>query len=230
MIAATNSVLHDNFALREASRLYNIPFETLRRHVNGSVEPRCKPGPGTILTEEEEDQLVHYLLRMSEMEFGLSHDTVMCLAYKIVEKSHESIHLKMKRQVRHGSMDSGGIIQGPQSAHFNHYHNMLEHCVQTRIQSMIFLENSLMANNAFKRHKRFHLLEKAQFSQEKVQTCENHRICRADFGEKSTFSAPPTLKCTHGGAPLQQGSKGRRPPPPPQHLYGFCVGLDCTNL
>ena len=45
--------------------------------------------------------------------------------------------------------------------------------------------NPLMANDAFKRHKQFHLLEKAQFSQEKVQTCENHQIRRADFGEKN---------------------------------------------
>ena len=49
-----------------------------------------------------------------------------------------------------------------------------------------------MANDAFKRHKRFHLLEKAQFPQEKVQTCENHQIRRADFWEKiHTFSARP---------------------------------------
>ena len=49
-----------------------------------------------------------------------------------------------------------------------------------------------MANDAFRRHKRFHLLEKAQFSQEKVQRCENHQIRRADFGEKiHTFSARP---------------------------------------
>ena len=88
MIAATNSVLHDNLALREASRLYNIPFETLRRHVNGSVEPGCKPRSGTILTEEEEDQLAHYLLRMSEIGFRLSRNTVMYLAYKIVPRKH----------------------------------------------------------------------------------------------------------------------------------------------
>ena len=66
---------------------------------------------------------------------------------------------------------------------------------------MIFLENSLMANDVFKRHKRFHLLEKAQFSQEKVQMCENHQIRRADFGEKNShfFGTPPALKRTHGG-------------------------------
>ena len=57
--------------------------------------------------------------------------------------------------------------------------------------------NPLMANDTFKRHKRFHLLEKAQFSQEKVQTCENHQVRRADFGEKNPhfFSVPPALKC-----------------------------------
>ncbi len=86
MVAATNSVLHDNKGLREASRLYNVPFETLRRRVNGTVVAGCKPGPSTILTEEEEDRLARYLVQMSEMGFGLSRDTVMHLAYTIVDK------------------------------------------------------------------------------------------------------------------------------------------------
>ena len=75
--------------------------------------------------------------------------------------------------------------------------------------------NPLMANDAFKRHKRFHILEKAQFSQKKVQRCENHQICRADFGEKNPnfFGAPPVLKRTHGGctrgvSPLAAGFEG----------------------
>ena len=86
MIAATSSVLQDNLGVRESARLYNVPYETLRRRVNGSVKPGCKPGPGTILTEEEEDQLARYLLDMAEMGFGLNRETVMYLAYKIVEK------------------------------------------------------------------------------------------------------------------------------------------------
>ena len=52
--------------------------------------------------------------------------------------------------------------------------------------------NPLMANDAFRCHKWFHLLEKGQLSQEKVQMCENHQIHRADFGEKIYgFSAHP---------------------------------------
>ena len=87
MAAATSSVTNDNMSLREASRLYNVPFETLRRRVNGSVRPGCKPGPATVLTEEEEEQLASYLIQMSEMGFGLSRDTVMHLAYNVVEKA-----------------------------------------------------------------------------------------------------------------------------------------------
>ena len=34
MQATVDSILHDNRGLREAARLYNIPVETLRRHVN----------------------------------------------------------------------------------------------------------------------------------------------------------------------------------------------------
>ena len=70
-----------------------------------------------------------------------------------------------------------------------------------------------MVNDAFKRHKRFHLLEKGQFSQEKIQMCENHQICRADFGEKNPnfFGAPPTLKCAHGGVSLMAGFEGAQP-------------------
>lgn len=67
MEAATRSVLDENRSLREASRLYNIPFETLRRRVHGYVMPGCRPGPATVLTEEEEDQLASYLTQMSDM-------------------------------------------------------------------------------------------------------------------------------------------------------------------
>ena len=38
MEAAMNGVQNENM------RGYNVPFETLRRRVNGSVNPGCKPG------------------------------------------------------------------------------------------------------------------------------------------------------------------------------------------
>ena len=52
------------------------------------------------------------------------------------------------------------------------------------VHMLLGLINPLMTNDAFRHHKRFHLLEKGQFSQEKVQMCENQQLRRADIGEK----------------------------------------------
>ena len=73
--------------LREAARLYNVPVETLRRRVNGTVKIECKPGLPTILTPEEEDRLVQYLFNMTDMGYGLTREMVMRIAYVIAEKS-----------------------------------------------------------------------------------------------------------------------------------------------
>ena len=85
MTAATNSALHDNMTLREASRLlyYTVYcLKTLRRRVNGSVKAGCRPGLGTVPTEKEVGHLALYLVQMADMGVGLSHDAVMRLAYK----------------------------------------------------------------------------------------------------------------------------------------------------
>ncbi len=54
---SVESTLADTNNIREALRLYNVPFETLRRHVTGAVENGCRPGPDTVLMADEEDQL-----------------------------------------------------------------------------------------------------------------------------------------------------------------------------
>ena len=87
MQAVVSSVKNDSKTVCEASRLYNVPFESLRRRITESVELGCRPGPPTILTEEEEESLETYLVKMADMGFGLSPDTVKCLAFNIVEKS-----------------------------------------------------------------------------------------------------------------------------------------------
>ena len=47
----------------------------------------CKPGPKTVLTKEEEDRLMNYLIQMADMGYGLSREDVMFMAYAIVERS-----------------------------------------------------------------------------------------------------------------------------------------------
>ena len=89
MHEAVLCVKEGNESLREASRLYNVPLETLRRRVTGAVEMDCKPGPPTILTKEEEDKIYEYLIKMSDMGYGLTREIVMHLAYMVAEKLHK---------------------------------------------------------------------------------------------------------------------------------------------
>ena len=89
MASAVKHVEEHGFSLRESSRLYNVPLETLRRRVNGTVAVDCHPGPKTVLTEEEEANLADYLLQMSEMGYGLTREGVMGLAYSIVRKAND---------------------------------------------------------------------------------------------------------------------------------------------
>ena len=46
----------------------------------------CRPGPHTVLSEEEESQIVEYVINMANIGFGLTREDVMQLAYKVVEK------------------------------------------------------------------------------------------------------------------------------------------------
>lgn len=86
MEAATKSVV-DGMGLRQAARVYNVPVETLRRRVNGTVPVGCHPGPHTVLSEEEELRIVEYIINMVDMGFGLTREDVMQLAYTVAEKS-----------------------------------------------------------------------------------------------------------------------------------------------
>lgn len=90
MDAAVSYVKNENSSLREAARLYNVPVETLRRRVIGSVEMGCKPGPPTVLTTEEETRLAKYLVDMVDMGFGLSREDVMAMAFNIAERMHKN--------------------------------------------------------------------------------------------------------------------------------------------
>ena len=97
MVAAYQAVL-DGKGLRETSRLYNVPVETLRRRVNGSVGLSCRPGPATILTDEQEDLLCEYIIIIAHMGYGLTKEDVQHLAYYMAEKIHSKLNHKRKEE------------------------------------------------------------------------------------------------------------------------------------
>ena len=45
MEATKNGVQNENLTIREASRYYNVPFETLRRRANGAVDDASHAHP-----------------------------------------------------------------------------------------------------------------------------------------------------------------------------------------
>ena len=102
MVAAYQAVL-DGKGLRETSRLYtNVPVETLRRRVNGSVGLSCRPGPATILTDEQEDLLCEYIIKIAHMGYGLTKEDVHNLAYSMAEKIHSKSQKKGGRNALNG--------------------------------------------------------------------------------------------------------------------------------
>ena len=69
--------------------------------------------------------------------------------------------------------------------------------------------NPLMANDAFKRHKRFHLLEKYNSLRKRSKSVKITKYVEQTLGKKNSdfFGAPPALKRTHEG-----GARGGVPP------------------
>ena len=74
--------------LRSAARMLDVPLETLRRRVIGSVPLDCKPGPKTVLSKEE-DLIFRYFITtcMSEMGYGIGRDDLMVVGFRVAEKS-----------------------------------------------------------------------------------------------------------------------------------------------
>ena len=86
-MAAALQDVKGGMSVREAARLNNLPYETLRRRVVEKVDLEYKSGPPTVLTEHEEDELASYCVKMADMGFGLSRSDVMVVAFKIAESS-----------------------------------------------------------------------------------------------------------------------------------------------
>ena len=134
MAAAMQSV-QEGKGLREAARLYNVPVESLRRRVLGTVSIDCQPGPPTILTTEEEDQLCKYIIEMADIGFGLTREDIMQIAYRIVEKTHRKVWLGVG-----GLRVSRPAIQLSQYKSHSHYHTPVLFVLISQ-QLKIFLPN-----------------------------------------------------------------------------------------
>ena len=110
MAAAVECVIKENNGLRQTARLYNIPVETLRRHVNAPVG---NSGPGTVFTEEEEEQLVEYFISMADMGFGLSRELIMNMAFTIAERFQRKHPFNLEKRTAGRSWFEGFMKRHP---------------------------------------------------------------------------------------------------------------------
>ena len=90
MKKAIEAVVTQEKSLRQAAREYGVPPTTLKRRIDTSLPAEAKPGPSTVLSKEEEDRLVKYIITMAEMGFGLSPKDIRSLAYEIAENSGQN--------------------------------------------------------------------------------------------------------------------------------------------
>ena len=106
MAAAMQSV-QEGKGLREAVRLYNVPVESLRRRILGTVSIDCWPGPPTILTTEEEDRLCEYVIEKADIGFGL----ISCKSLTVLwGKNH-------RKHPFHDGMAGRGWFEGFKARH-----------------------------------------------------------------------------------------------------------------
>ncbi len=78
--------IFSGMTLSKAAQMYGIPKSTLFDHKIGRVLPGAKSGHPTILTEEEEEELVSFVIECCEIGYLKSRQDVLAMAQKVVTK------------------------------------------------------------------------------------------------------------------------------------------------
>lgn len=84
MVKAMRAV-EEGVSIRRASEMYNVPKSSLYDRVSGKVQHGCRPGPSSYLSIEEEDELVHFLIRCSQIGYPHTLSQVLALVQQIVD-------------------------------------------------------------------------------------------------------------------------------------------------
>lgn len=64
--------------------MYGIPRTTLNDHKSGKVKPGLKPGPPTLLSTAEEDDLVKLLLTSADIGYGRTRNEVLNIVTQLL--------------------------------------------------------------------------------------------------------------------------------------------------
>ena len=85
MVAAMEAVETNKMSVTAAAT-FDVPRKTLDDRVKGRVKHGTKPGPNTVLTLEEENALMSYLVYMANCGFPLTRTMVKAFAWAIAKR------------------------------------------------------------------------------------------------------------------------------------------------
>ncbi|XP_074038692.1 uncharacterized protein [Leptinotarsa decemlineata] len=88
---ALSDITNNVCKIRQAERLYGVPHATLINKLKGRSSLTRRMGPSTILTEDEEELLVRWLLASAKKGFPIN-KTALCETVKDIMKDDERIH------------------------------------------------------------------------------------------------------------------------------------------
>ena len=88
--AAIRRVHGRELSVFAASKDYGIPRSTLQRRLHSGLD-EAKPGPDTVLTAEEEDHIVEWIVDNAKRGFGQTRDEILNVStYKIPPKTKQT--------------------------------------------------------------------------------------------------------------------------------------------
>ena len=84
---AVEEVQDKKLSLRAASAMYGIPRSTIHNYITGKTKIGAAKGPATVLTKEEEQQLVEWALKMAEIGYGQTRRQVCEMVKRIMDRT-----------------------------------------------------------------------------------------------------------------------------------------------
>jgi hypothetical protein len=89
---AVSAVKDGGISIREAERVYSVPFDTIRRRVNGSVDMDCRRlGPKPELGVELEKELYEAVIELQKIGHGIRRKEILRPAGDIGSKSKTKV-------------------------------------------------------------------------------------------------------------------------------------------
>lgn len=99
--AALQDIYAKKISIRKASKTYNIPDTTLRRHIKGKNDTKSALGSPSSLGEQNENKLVTHIKKLQAHGFAPTRAEVCRMAYQLAEK------YQIKHKFNHEQMRAG---------------------------------------------------------------------------------------------------------------------------